>query len=508
MQATPSFYTELLPPCWAVFIANNWGKAATLTVSWNGTDYDVTKFGRIPVAGEKETDWATVPATGIPVGQVAILFISSDPMATNLAGPTTCPVADAIDESTAIPADGEGNATGVGEAWHIVADVPVTAYDILPYGGAKSFLPSAELLLPTSAWGLNYVAVVPVLGSPSPGSAQVVGPQWAQIVAATDKTTVKIVPVVNLPTGIGVAGAAAGVVTTFNLNAGQYIQWQNSEEMSGSVISSDQPIGVNGGNASICYQSPTSTHGGCDSAHQEIPPVAALGFEYVAQPYTTRRKDLMPESIPYRLVGAVNGTTLDYDPAVSGAPATLAEGQVVDFDTTLAFTVTSQDNSHPFYVAQRMTGCGTTSGSRPGDTPGGFSLGSACLGDEEFVNILPPAQFLTKYTFFTDPTYGTTNLVFVRDGSAAGFQDVSLDCLGVLTGWQPIGTSGKYESTNVDLVRAAKSNGSCTNGPHTATSAGTFGIMVWGEDYASSYAYPAGGNVTPINAVVVQPNPH
>jgi hypothetical protein len=28
---------------------------------------------------------------------------------------------------------------------------------------------------------------------------------------------------------------------------------------------------------------------------------------------------------------------------------------------------------------------------------------------------------------------------------------------------------------------------------------------VWGEDYAASYAYPAGGNVTPINTVVVPP---
>jgi hypothetical protein len=33
----------------------------------------------------------------------------------------------------------------------------------------------------------------------------------------------------------------------------------------------------------------------------------------------------MPESVPYRLVGAVDGTTLVFDPPISGVPATLAD---------------------------------------------------------------------------------------------------------------------------------------------------------------------------------------
>ena len=35
-------------------------------------------------------------------------------------------------------------------------------------GGASSFLPSAELLLPTTAWGTNYYGIVPLRGSASP----------------------------------------------------------------------------------------------------------------------------------------------------------------------------------------------------------------------------------------------------------------------------------------------------------------------------------------------------
>ena len=492
MQATPSFYTTIAPPCWAVFIANNWGKAATISVTRGGMSYDVTTFGRIAVAGQPETSWQTVPATGLPVGQVAVLFMSSDPSSVN-GTPLKCPVPDAINAGTAVPG------TSQGVAWHIVTDVPVTSYDILPYGGALSYLPSAELLLPTTAWGTNYVAVVPLRGSP--GVPQTPGPQWGQIVAATDNTTVKIVPVDALPGGAGVAAAPQNVVTSYTLNAGQYIQWQDSAEMSGSILSSDKPIAFNGGNGYVCYASMTSTGGGCDSAHQQIPPISALGNEYAVPPYTTRRADLAPESIPYRIVGTVAGTTLTYDPPVASAPTSLSPGQVVDFETTAAFIVKSQDPNHPFYVAQIMTGCYVTGGSRPGAGAGG------CLGDEEFVNILPPAQYLSKYIFFTDATYSTTNLVFVRSKTANGFLDVTLDCAGKLTGWQPMGTSGKYEITNIDLVRDKTPNGSCNNGPHTAKSDGPFGLMVWGLDSAASYAYPAGGNVTPINTVVIPPTP-
>jgi hypothetical protein len=472
--ATPSFYPGIKPPCFAVFLANNWSKPVKVDVSRDGKSYDVTKFGRIAAAGQPETAWAAVPATGIPTGQVAVLFMSSDPSSAN-GTPLTCPVPPAIPSGTAIPG------TGRGAAWHVVADAPVTAYDILPYGGAKSYLPSAELLLPTTAWGKNYVAVVPPRGQQ--------GPQWAQIVAATDGTTVQVLPNVGLPAGTDVAAAPLKVTTTYTLNAGEYLQWQDTSEMSGTVLASNQPIAFVGGNGYSCYRSKTSSSGGCDSAHQQVPPVSALGSTYVAPPYTTRRPANAPESIFYRLVAAVDGTTLTYDPPISGAPAAVSAGQSFDFETTEAFVVKSQDDSHPFFVGQVMAGEGVTGG---GD-----------LGDEEYVNLVPPAQFLSRYVFFTDPTYPTTNLVFTRVKSGGAFQDVTLDCAGVLDGWKPIGSDGMYELTNIDLVRAGKANGSCTNGPHVAESKGSFGVMVWGLASFASYAYPAGGNVAPINAVVV-----
>ena len=156
---------------------------------------------------------------------------------------------------------------------------------------------------------------------------------------------------------------------------------------------------------------------------------------------------------------------------------------------------------HPFFVGQYMSGCEVTSGSRTGAVAAP-PANSNCLGDEEYVNILPPAQWLSSYVFFTDPTYTTTNLVVTRSAGTTGFQDVTIDCLGVIGNWKDVGTGGQYQITNVDLERITPV-GSCTNGRHTASSAGAFNIMVWGLASFASYAYPAGGNVGKINPVIV-----
>ena len=477
--ATPSFYPGITPPCFAVFLANNWQKPVKVQVSRAGQTYDVSSFGRIATAGQPEASWPKVPAEGIPTGQVAVLFMSSDPGSKNGENPLTCPVA------TAIPAGSAVGGTGRGQAWHVTTDAPVTAYDILPYGGASSFLPSAELLLPTTAWGTNYYGIVPPRGT--------AGPQWGQVVAASDGTTVQVLANVPLPAGANVNAAPKGATTTFTLNAGEYVQWQDSGDMSGTVLAADKPIAFVGGNGYDCYRSSTSKSGGCDSAHQQVFPVSALGSAYVGAAYLTRRKNNAPESVPYRLVAAVDGTNLTYDPPVTGAPIQVNAGQSFDFEVTGSFVVKSQDDKHPFHLGQVMGGCGVTGGSVSG----------SCLGDDEYVNMVPPAQYLSRYVFFTDPTYKTTNLVFVRSKVGGGYEDVKLDCAGVLTGWRNIDAAGTYQQTEVDLVRDGKPNGTCNNGPHVAESKGAFGLMVWGLDEYASYAYPAGGNVAPINAVVV-----
>ncbi|HEY4055486.1 MAG TPA: IgGFc-binding protein, partial [Kofleriaceae bacterium] len=434
MVATPSFLSVITPPCFAVFLANNWPKEATVTITRDGQTFDATQFGRVPNGTASEASWPGVPATGIASSDVGVFFLSHDPSSANGETPMVCPVQPAVAGSGGSSVfNGSDQATGIGTAFHIHTSFPVSAYDIEPYGGAASFLPSAELLLPTSAWGTNYVAA----GPKKTGNFQNQAAGWGQVIAATDNTMVTVTPKVALPGGGTVSAAAANTPTTYMLNAGQFLQWEDTNDMAGSVIQSTQPVAFTTGSTYLCLTSATSSGGGCDSGHQLVPPVSALGSEYVAPPYATRRADMQPESIAYRFVGGADGTTLTYDPPIPTAPATINVGQVVEFESTVAFKVTSQDAMHPFFVGQYMSGCSVTSGSRSDDPTAG------CLGDEEYVNILPPAQWLSSYVFFTDPTYTTTNFVVTRKASAGVFSDVTIDCLGTLTGWQPVGTSGQ-----------------------------------------------------------------
>ena len=94
--------------------------------------------------------------------------------------------------------------------------------------------------------------------------------------------------------------------------------------------------------------------------------VDALANEYVAAPYESRRADLAPEIIPYRFIGAFDGTQLSYDPPIAGAPTQLDRGTIIEVSSATPFVVRSQDEEHPFAMAQMMTTANLEGGSRPG----------------------------------------------------------------------------------------------------------------------------------------------
>jgi hypothetical protein len=460
-------------------------------------------FARLPSGSGQALTYAPLPNGQLPPGQIAILFLAQT-------GPAqiykpACPPGI----TPALAQDPAPHGTMVGDAFHITATAPVVAYDIFPYGGGVSAITSATLLLPTTAWDTNYVAVDAYGADQSQSEGS-----WpfVDVVAAQDGTTVTLSPTAAIVGGPGVAATSQGKPATYSLSRGQVLHLTQAAELAGSPIQSNNPVGVLGG--SRCFQVPASAPA-CDSAHQQIPPVKALGSEYVAARYRDRWQGQV-ESPPWRIVGAVDGTVLTYDPvAPPGAPATLSTGQVVDFESAGGFVVKSQDAQHPFFLASYMTGAALMD---PSETDG--------RGDPEFVALVPPQQWLGSYVFFTDPTYPETNLVVARAKAADGtFADVSLDCAGTLTGWQTVG-KGDYQVTTVDLVTGNFYRvGNCDNGRHTIQSKGLFGLTVWGWGSAAtggvvdptqtqagglysqyvSYGYPAGASVQAINQVVVPP---
>jgi hypothetical protein len=471
--------------CFAAFIANTWELNVKINVEYDGQPLPDGYIYIPKDQGASVTYEPYDPVNGLGVGEVAILFLARSDSG-NL---PECPKPPArIDEVGVF-------GTGMGKAFHIMTDQPVVAYQILPYAAGAAKVGSATLLLPTSAWDVNYVAVNAYKPGPADLS-QPIGAPLLDILAAEDNTTVTILPGVNIVGGPGVPAGTANTQVNYVLQKGQFLQIEQPEELTGSPIEADKAIATWGG--SSCLYVPTDLKE-CDSAQQQIPPVKALGNEYVAVRYRGRMGG-MDESVPWRLVGAVDDTMLTWegDGVPANAPETLGKGSVVEFESTGPFVVRSQNVDYPFYLAAYMTG--------------GKAYGNE--GDAEWVNVVPPEQYLDNYVFFTDPTYPETSLVVVRKASEFNqmFADVNLGCLGALTGWEPL---GKYEYTRVDLQTGNFQDvAGCSNGRHEMSSTLPFGVTVWGwgsnaapGTALASYAYPAGASVRPINDVVVVPDP-
>lgn len=459
--------------CFAAFVANTWGVPIKLAADYNGQQLNLAQAARISQGSGQSITYTPLPNGELPVDQVAFIFLARN-------ASIACPGG----VTPGIGSDGAAHGTTIGHAFHITSSAPVVAYDIYPFGGSSSYASSATLLLPSTAWGTNYVATAPYEKDVVVSFAQ---PSLA--VAARETTDVTISPTAAIVGGGGVAPTGKGVPHTYHLNKGEVLQFTQDAQLTGSPIQTTKPVGVWA--VATCLNIDVSDTA-CDAAHQQIPPVPALGHEYVAVRYRNRAQS--EESVPWRIVGAVPGTNLTYFPsAPQGAPLSLSQGTLQQFWTPGPFVVKSQDDQHPFYMSGHMTGQ---------DHPP-----ASGTGDPEFVNVIPAAEFLASYVFFTDPTYANTNLVLVRKNYGQGFQEVSLDCLGNVASWKPIGGTA-YEYTRVDLTINAQAQGKCNNGLHKIKSSVPFGLTVWGWDQYVSYAYPAGASVQPINTVIVPATPN
>ena len=460
--------------CYAAFVSNPWNVPAFIEVEYAGMPLAVETFAWHPNGVGPNLNYQPYDANvGIMPGEMVILFLTGGTGAS-----PQCP------HPSAVPNAVMSN-TGIGEAFRILSDVPVVAYQMNPYGGGSVAVTGASLLIPTSAWDTDYISVNAYSYDLAPPSMN--------IIAREDDTEITMYPVAAVQAGGGLPAGAAMQPYVFNLDAGQQAQFSQTTELTGSAVIADKPIGLLAGHA--CLRIPTNV-AYCDHAEEMIPPVGALGSSYAGVMHQPRSG----EPSIWRMVGAVDGTQLSWDPDVGG-PATLDAGQIVEFITGTPFLVESQNSDHPFLLMNYMSG----SQWNQLNNQGGY-------GDPEFAISVPIDQFLGRYVFFTDPTYPETALTVIRKRHFGSFRDVELDCLGVLQDWTPLG--GDIEWTRVQLITGdfAPVNG-CTTGSHEIHSDGPFGLWVWGWGTPQtgtftanvSYGYPGGMNVATINDVNIDP---
>lgn len=483
MDNARSALDETFYGCFAVAVANTWRTAVHVDASYAQVDLDPSTFGRlISEAGDGEL-LPYDPDEGLPPGRVMLLFLSGiDGGPPDAAG---CPVPSAVPAGVVM-----GHQTGVGNAFELHADAPVSVFQFNPYGGGEASITGASLLLPTAAWGTEYLAVNAHAASAPPTT--ILSLPSMNIIAKDDDTLVTVTPAKAVAGGGPVPSGPAGSPFMVSLDRGEHLQLSQAVELTGSTVTSSKPVGFMAGHSCMFVPTPVLY---CDHGEQMIPPAASLGHEYVGVMHRPRGN----EPGIFRVVGAVDGTVLTYSSDVGG-PATLAAGEIAEFNSAEAFTVASQDADHPFVFMSYM------SGSQWG--PAGNAVNNERRGDADVVVGVPTDQYQRRTTFMTDPTYPEANLVVVRKATDGVMHDVELDCYGTLDGWTSVGA---YEWTRFDLTTGGVSAPGCAPGHQTMRSDGDFTVTVWGwGDEASgtgnvSYGFPSGMRIDEVNSVSLPP---
>ncbi len=466
LQTPPFILSNIAPSCYAAYIVNPSTDPVEVSFERDGKEIDISKSMFRARPGEA----TLIPHSGpIPPNESVVLFVSDGDPTRPALDTDVVPCPEGVVPATLVDKVLDG--TGIASSFRLKTNLPVALSTIFPFGGAKSYLPTATLVLPVATWGKQHILVNGWDKTTRPST---------QIIASEDDTELTLFPSRDIQDGAGVVGGPARTPLSYRLDKGQMLQIVQTDALTGSIVSSTKPTTVVGGNS--CSNIPSNV-AACDILAQQLPAFEQWGSEYVGVGYRPRAGN-EHEPVPYRVVAARDGTRLDYDPAVPpGAPTSMSAGEVVTFysGTGEPFIIRTQDVDHPIYLSAHMTG---------GDAYGGS-------GDPEFVNVVPAGQYLNAYSFYADPTYAETSLVIVRAKTRGEFKDVWLECAGNLTGFKPVGTRGEYEYVRVDLSRSGGpgdkfGDGVCQYGLQRMRSEGPFTATIWGWDTYASYAYPGG----------------
>jgi hypothetical protein len=338
-----------------------------------------------------------------------------------------------------------------GGVYRLQTDLPVVAYQHSPIGSSATN--DASMLLPDYALTGNYVVA---------SYQATVGnyPSYLMAISITDGTVVDLTAGGATAAGTGFPALAAGASTQFVLNRYELLNLvvaqQNGGDLSGTIISANQPLHVVG--ATECGNIP-GPNTFCDHLEEVMFPLEYWGEEYVGAMAPQRNN----EFFHWRVYGGEDGITVNTTPQQPGFPIQLNKGQFYQFATKQNFVFTG---TGPFMPVQYLEGTNPNAGT----------------GDPGMYQMVPTEQFLSSYAFVTGTNYNQHYAQIIRPSGGA---DVTIDG-NVVGGYTQIGA---YQVANVQV----------SEGAHFATSAEPFGITQVGYTPVTSYAYPGGLKLEIIN---------
>lgn len=471
-----------------------------------GCDYFAVDMGNIDEAGANEACFAVLVANVQDTGDATVTI--EDPAGNLLDFPShgthrvVAPRALEVFTVNGSCADGSASANltqmasglQAGGAYRVRSTLPVVAYQINPYQAASIHTTDAALLIPVPALGAQYMVATYSGISQAPSSIS--------IVAVEDNTHVHVDPSVPLqPVGPVPASGSFDVV----LNRMEHLQLvaTGEDDLSGTLVSAGtvetvENVAVFAGAG--CSRIPVGKTW-CDHLEEQLPPVRAWGWTYIAAPPPQRAT----EKTLWRIVAAVDQTQIFFEPSYglnpTTNPVTLNRGQFHHVEATYPFMVSS-DRDHPIEVMNLMKGAQATAEDSGVDVD---ALGNL-RGDPAITLSVPVEQYLNEYVFLSDPSYAYNFVVVVRSSPTSV---IHLDCYDPIEDGKFTPVSGDYAIATITLTSENASikppDGQCQawGDVHHIWGTEPFGIWVYGYYQDTSYGYPGGMNLEEVNDIIV-----
>lgn len=384
-------------------------------------------------------------------------------------------------------------------AFHISSDVPVAAYQFNPLeyrvgeGSAAiySYTNDASLLLPQRVLGdarnHDYIVVT----RPNWQAADSDGPPWGAFVAIVSGAPTGTPVEVEVTTRAWVSDPRqplrelAPGTYTYPLARGEVLQLigtRTGQDLTGSRVRANGPIAVFTGHD--CTNVPAERTA-CDHLEEQLFPAATWGRRYAVTALRDRVADPDETSV-VRVVSQADNNTLHFE-GISTPPECdrrLDAGDFCEFETSGSFIVTGD---RPLMVAQFMIGL-----SHP---PQCQAIGAVtterddCVGDPAMVFEVPTEQYRSRYDLLIPSTYRFNFVnVVLPVGATVNVDGAAPDPMTV-RGPFPLGDGLEYRVLAL------------TPGSHALSTAGgePFGAKVYGVALWTSYMYPGGLDLRPIN---------
>ncbi len=361
-----------------------------------------------------------------------------------------------------------------GMAVHITSDSEVAVFGL----NHKKYSSDSYMGLPNNVLGTEYRTIN--YNSSSDGffgDGLTPGEFW--IVAVNDSTHVTIT--LN---DVSSLGTQPNTPIAVQLNKGDiYLieggEQDESNDLTGSLIESDQPIAVFSGHRRTAIPDTAVNIQGIPSRDhlvEQLPPVSAWGDSALVVPYATA---MLPDLV--RVVCAEDSTQISINgKAVAG---TFNAGQF--YEITHLQGVTSIQASKPIEVGQYMH----------------TSLGSVgnpqlpAYGDPAYSLVFPVEQFQSSYTIIS---------IVNADAFSGNFVNIVADAssIGTMTiDGTPINTN---EFKPIPNTRFDYAQHPLAQGTHNIACSSPFGVTIYALGPVDSYAHPGGTllkTITPLETV-------